>query len=182
MPSPAVIESEFDGMRLGFAAGWGSFSRDHVDEGTRLLYEVAAGLDPVPLVVDVGTGYGVLAVALAAGRQARTTIGTEVDSVALHLAQRNARSAGVVFEAAFDDDPVGQPPSELTVCNLPTHADRANARLLTEGLAARAAWGDVLVVVHASLEQRYLRALATARTQVRVAKRSSHAVLHLESA
>jgi 16S rRNA G1207 methylase RsmC len=169
-------------VRLGFATGWGSFSKAHVDEGTRLLYEVAAGLGPVPLVVDIGTGYGVLAVVLAAGRRARTAIGTEIDSVALHLAQRNARFAGVVFEAAFDDDPVRQPPSDLTVCNIPTHADRANAKLLTDGLAARAAEGDVLVVVHASLEQRYLRALTTTRTHVRVAKRSSHAVLHLERA
>lgn len=182
MPSPESFEAEFAGVRLRFATGWGTFSSEHVDEGTGLLYEVATGFGPVPLVVDIGTGYGVLAVVLGATRQARMAIGTEVDSVALHLAGCNARSAGVMFEAAFDDDPLRQPPSELTVCNIPTHADRANAKLLTEGLAARALDGDVLVVVHTSLEQRYLRALATSRTRVRVAKRASHVVLHLKSA
>jgi 16S rRNA G1207 methylase RsmC len=180
MPSLETFEAEFNRRRLEFASGWGSFSREHVDEGTSLLYEVVAGFGPVPLVVDIGTGYGVLAVALVAGRHAQAAVGTEIDSVSLHLAQRNAECAGVALEAAFDDDPRRQPSSELTVCNVPTHADRANAKLLTDGLAARAAMGDVLIVVHASLEQRYRQALATQRTRVRVAKRSSHAVLHLD--
>jgi hypothetical protein len=99
---------------------------------------------------------------VASGR-ARRAIGTEVDSIALWLAERNARAAGVELGVALDPDPLSVERTPLTVCNVPTHLDARRSAPLMAALRERARDGRVLAVVHAELEQRYARRLAAAR-------------------
>jgi 16S rRNA G1207 methylase RsmC len=156
-----------------FAADWGVFSREHLDEGTRLLYEAACGYD-ASFVVDVGTGYGPLPILLHKAGRCTRAIGTDVDLVALYLARRNAiaSDADVAFMALADPTKVDESP--LTLCEIPTHTSDTGA--LVAGLKGRS--GVVLVAVHRGIEERYRRLLDGAPT---VATSASHAVLAMGS-
>ena len=56
---------------------------------------------PAPLVVDVGTGSGCLAVTLAAERPAVRVVATDVSAAALAVARENARRLGVSSRVTF---------------------------------------------------------------------------------
>jgi 16S rRNA G1207 methylase RsmC len=144
---------------LVFEGDYGVFSPAGIDAGSALLLELASGLEAVDAVADIGVGYGALAVSLAAGGRARRAVGTDVDSIALWLAERNAGAAGVALEVALDPDPLAVERTPLTVCNVPTHLDAKRTAALLAGLAERARHGRLLAVVHASLEERYARPL-----------------------
>jgi 16S rRNA G1207 methylase RsmC len=140
---------------LVFEADYGVFSPGALDAGSAALLEVASGLAPVETVADIGVGYGALAISLLASGRARRAVGTEVDSIAAWLAERNARAAGVALELALDPDPLCVERTELTVCNVPTHLAAAPSAALMSGLAERARGGHLLAVVHAGLADRY---------------------------
>lgn len=178
-PVPNSFVAALAGRHLRFCADWGVFSAQHLDEGTLLLFDVAAEDDPVPLVVDVGTGYGPLALGLTVAGRAAQAVVTEVDAVALALALRNARAAGVSMRGLLEDNPIAAPKSDLTVCNFPTHLQRDRSDRLLRGLCQRAAFGRVLVVVHASLESRFVRRFAEESVCTEVVRRSAHSVLAL---
>jgi 16S rRNA G1207 methylase RsmC len=163
----------FTSGELTFEADYGVFSPDGIDAGSALLLEVAAGLEPVEAVADVGIGYGALALSLVASGRATRAVGTDVDSIALWLAERNAAAAGVALQVALDGDPVGVERTDLTVCNVPTHLDARRSAVLMSGLAERARDGRVLAVVHAGLERRYARHFHAARVHAG----ESHVVL-----
>lgn len=182
-PEPRTFRTHL-GRPLDFAADWGVFSRDHVDEGTRLLFEVAVariamGPASVPLVADVGTGYGPVAIALVSSGLTERAVASDVDLVALSLAGRNARATGAEVELVALDDPAELPPTPVTVCSLPTHVPRDVTDVLVRGLADRARSGVVLVCVHASFESRYRRLFADVGTAAEVLARKTHVVLEL---
>lgn len=60
-----------------------------------LEWALAQRLPPGPLIVDLCTGSGALAIALAAGRPEARVIGIDDDDAALAYARRNAASTGV---------------------------------------------------------------------------------------
>lgn len=176
-PVPASFETELAGRRVQLAADWGTFSREHVDDGTRLLLDAAVAGPPVSLAVDIGTGYGALALGLVLGGRAERALGTELDSVALSLALINAGNAEVPLDGLLEEDPAAVPKAELTVCNFPTHAQRDDSDRLLAGLASRAADGLVLIVVHASLEGRFTTRLLDLGTPASTVRRETHAVI-----
>ena len=178
-PHPETFEAELGGARLTFASDWGVFSEGEIDDGTKLLFDVAVDAGPIDAVLDVGTGYGPLAVGLVASGTASRAIVTEVDSVALILASINASAAGVPLRSTLTNDPTSVKRAPLVVCNFPTHADRESSNDLVARLASIAAGSTVLVVVHASLEERFTHAFGAVGASVAVAARATHAVLAL---
>jgi 16S rRNA G1207 methylase RsmC len=158
-PHPLPPPRAFEVGGLRFEADYGVFSPARIDPGSALLLELAARFDPVDVVADIGVGYGALAISLVARGLASRAVATDVDSIALWLAERNAAAAGVALEVALDPDPLSVERTPLTVCNVPTHLDAARTAALMGGLATRARDGRLLAVVHASLEGRYARHL-----------------------
>ncbi len=64
--------------------------------------EVLAG-QPAPVVLDIGTGSGCIAIAIKYRRPGALVVGVDISEPALHLARDNARAAGVDVEfASFD--------------------------------------------------------------------------------
>jgi hypothetical protein len=114
------------------------------------------------------------------GGTARSAIATDTDCVALWLARENARACGVPLELTCSDEPGAIAPTPLTVCNVPTHVDRAGTERLMAALAARARHGRLLAVVHASLEARYTRHLEAAGRRVGRHPGPAHVVLEAE--
>jgi hypothetical protein len=76
---------------LVFEADYGVFSPSRIDPGSELVLEAASGLQPVDAVADIGVGYGALAISLVSRGLAPRALATDVDSIALWLAERNAR-------------------------------------------------------------------------------------------
>jgi 16S rRNA G1207 methylase RsmC len=146
------------GVRL--AADFGVFSPERIDDGTALLLDVALGEAPVSRVADIGVGYGALAIGLVLNGVASSAVGTDVDAIALWLAEQNARTNAVPLELILTADPLDAGPASLTVANVPTHIDAASTTSFMAGLAQHARHGRLLIVVHAALERRYLRYLS----------------------
>jgi 16S rRNA G1207 methylase RsmC len=144
------------------AADYGVFSPDHVDDGTALLLNVALEQEPVLRVADIGVGYGALAIGLVLNGVAGSAVGSDVDAVALWLAEENARANAVPLDLAMTGDPAAVEPTSLTVCNIPTHISADASFRFMASLAERSRRGTLLVVVHAALEDRYARHLAPA--------------------
>jgi 16S rRNA G1207 methylase RsmC len=167
----------FQAGELRFEADYGVFSPDRIDVGSALLLEAAAKLPPVDAVADIGIGYGALAVSLVASGVARRALGTEVDSIAAWLAERNAAAARMPLQVALDGDPLSVERTELTVCNVPTHLDAPRSAALMAALADRARDGRLLAVVHAELEGRYAQHLEGARLRVERHRGDAHVVL-----
>lgn len=162
-PQARQFTAVIGGRELSFFADYGVFSPGRVDDGTRWLAEVALGLAPVTTVADIGVGYGPLAVALVCNGVAQHAVATDVDCLALWLAQRNADLNGVPMQVACTPDPLQVAGTPLTVCNVPTHIDSSQSADLMRGLVQRAR-GDrmLMIVVHASLEARYTKHLSAA--------------------
>ncbi len=97
---------------------------------SELIVEAALELFPAATgaltIVDVGTGSGCLAVALARERPAARAIATDTSDAALDLARRNAARHGVADRIQFVRgdliDPVATP-VDLIVCNPPYVAE-----------------------------------------------------------
>ena len=160
-------------------AGWGVFGGQRLDAGTEQLFDVVAaelGAGPVT-VSDVGAGCGPLAIGLVLAGRASDVVMSEVDSVAVHLARRNAERAGVPHRLVFGDSPTAWPPTGTTVCNFPTHLPRAEADALLGGLVARARAEPVFVVVHASLRSRFEAGVGRHGASATLLAEASHAVL-----
>jgi 16S rRNA G1207 methylase RsmC len=170
-PEPRVFVE--DGVE--FAADWGVFSREHIDEGTRVLLEAAMQHD-AGFVVDVGTGYGPLPILLSKAGRCTRAIGTDIDLVALYLARRNAiaNDVDVAFMALADPTKVDASP--LTLCEIPTHTPDTDA--LVAGLTRRSREGVVLVAVHRGIEERYRELFGGAPT---IASSGTHAVLKVRT-
>jgi 16S rRNA G1207 methylase RsmC len=182
MPEPKSFAGRIGARELEFDADYGVFSPTRIDAGSELLAEVALTLAPANRLADIGIGYGALAVGLIANGAASAAAGTDIDSVALWLARRNAERYGVDLAVACTPDPLQVPPTPLTVCNMPTHIDASSSRALMAGLIRRAVHGPLLMVVHQSLEQRYSRQLTDAGLFVSRHTGPAHTVLHARCA
>ncbi|GIE95228.1 methyltransferase [Paractinoplanes rishiriensis] len=177
IPPPEEFAARIGDRDLTFEADYGVFSPKRIDDGTALLAEVAMREPPVDSVADIGVGYGPLAIAAVANGLAGSAVATDVDAVALWLAQRNAVRNGVTLSAVCSPDPLAVPMTELTLCNIPTHIDVKQTEALMTALTRRASHGRLLVVVHRSIEHRYVRPLEKARLQVERHPGPNHTVL-----
>lgn len=84
------------------------FSPDRVDPGTRILLETVPPPPENGTLLDVGCGYGPIALTMAKRAPGATVIGVDVNERALELARENATSAGAGnarFSLPGDVDP-----------------------------------------------------------------------------
>lgn len=179
LPEAKSFTDTIGSVELDFLADYGVFSPGHVDDGTALLAEVALQQEPVDAVADIGIGYGPLAIGLVRNGMARRAVATDVDCLALWLAERNAAANGVPLTVECTPDPLDVELTPLTVCNVPTHIQADHSTALMNSLAGRVRdGGKLLAVVHASLEERYVRKLETAGVRVAARHRgAAHVVL-----
>ncbi len=177
LPPVACFDTVIGSHRLSFCADYGVFSPQQVDAGTALLAETVLREPAVEVMADIGIGYGALAVSLVRNGVARRAVGTDVDCLALWLAQRNAAVNNIPLDVLATPDPGQVESTSLTVCNVPTHVPAAQSVELMRALVARAARGRLLVVVHASLASRHAQHLTAAGLTVTRHPGPAHVVL-----
>jgi release factor glutamine methyltransferase len=106
-----------------------------VDEAIHLLDTVPAASGNTPLVVDVGTGSGCLAITIALERPHVRVVATDVSPAALTVAGENARTLGADARIEFVTSPLLPPLSSaphLIVANPPYVREDERATLPAE--------------------------------------------------
>ncbi|QFG19846.1 class I SAM-dependent methyltransferase [Actinomadura sp. WMMB 499] len=82
-------------LHLRLDTDGGVFSPDRVDPGTRILLETVPPPPPGGDLLDLGCGYGPIALTMAARAPAARVWGVDVNRRALELAEANAASAAL---------------------------------------------------------------------------------------
>lgn len=83
------IQASFFGRSYSFITDAGVFSKKEVDFGSRLLIETVGQTD-AERILDLGCGYGPIAIVMAVLHPAAQVVGVDVNGRAIELAKRNA--------------------------------------------------------------------------------------------
>ncbi|GAA3743812.1 16S rRNA (guanine1207-N2)-methyltransferase [Spinactinospora alkalitolerans] len=89
---PATVDLVLPDLHLRLGTDRGVFSPDKVDLGTRVLLESVPAPPQQGRLLDVGCGYGPIALAMAARAPRASVLGVDVNARALSLAVNNAES------------------------------------------------------------------------------------------
>ncbi len=95
-----MIESRVRGQVLRLRTDHGVFSRTKVDQGSLLLADSAVLL-PHARVLDLGSGYGPVGIAVAKSDPTVSVVMVDVNERALQLAKDNAEQNGVATRVVF---------------------------------------------------------------------------------
>jgi 16S rRNA (guanine1207-N2)-methyltransferase len=106
-------------LHLTLATDSGVFSPGRLDPGTRLLLETAPPPPPGGDLLDLGCGYGPLALVLAARAPGARIWAVDTNRRALELCQRNAAAAGLGNVRALPPDNCGLPASYRLIWSNP---------------------------------------------------------------
>ncbi|WP_018656375.1 class I SAM-dependent methyltransferase [Actinomadura flavalba] len=105
---PATVDLVLPDLHLRLATDRGMFSPDRIDAGTRILLET---VPPPPAhgdLLDLGCGYGPIALTMASRSPQASVWGVDVNERALQAARENAKTGGldnVRFSRADEIDP-----------------------------------------------------------------------------
>ncbi|WP_337309199.1 methyltransferase [Candidatus Aeolococcus gillhamiae] len=106
---PRQVPLRLPDLSLSLASDAGVFGHGRVDSGTLFLLRRAPAPPAEGDLLDLGTGYGPIAVTLGLRSPRARVWGVDVNQRALELTARNAATAGAanVITAAPDDVPAG---------------------------------------------------------------------------
>jgi 16S rRNA (guanine1207-N2)-methyltransferase len=107
--SPRSVPLDLPGLSLTLRADAGVFSANRVDPGTRVLLEELPEPRVAGDLLDLGCGYGPIALTLAARNPGRTVWAVDVNTRAVELTRANAAAAGLdrVRAVLPDEVPAG---------------------------------------------------------------------------
>jgi 16S rRNA G1207 methylase RsmC len=159
------------GQRLDLVSGAGVYSRGHLDIGTAVLFRETEPPEPGQ-VLDLGTGYGVIGLGVAAAWRVRGVpagagsgvTGVEVNQRAVLLANENARRLGLAdrFGASTPDQVPGEATYDEIWSNPPIRIGKqALHDLLLHWLARLRPDGRAVMVVGKNLGGDSLQAWLT---------------------
>jgi 16S rRNA (guanine1207-N2)-methyltransferase len=180
---PGVVHVVLPDLHLALETDSAVFSPARLDPGTRLLIEAAPPPPASGDLLDLGCGYGPLALVLAARSPAATVWATDVNRRALELCQRNAAAAGLGRVRCLPPhDPALAASFDLIWSNPPIRIGKPALHDLLAGWLARLApGGAAFLVVQRNLGsdslQRWLAGAGWAAD--RVAARSGYRLLRV---
>ena len=173
-------------LHLELATDSGMFSPSRLDPGTRLLLETAPAPPATGDLLDLGSGYGPLALVLAARSPGARVWAVDVNTRALELCAGNAERAGLPnVRCAAPDDPALPGAFALIWSNPPIRIGKAALHALLATWLARlepAASAYLVVQRHLGSDslQRWLESAGWPAE--RVAARSGYRVLRVGTA
>ncbi|RFU37754.1 methyltransferase domain-containing protein [Actinomadura logoneensis] len=92
---PRSVDLVLPDLHLRLRTDSGMFSPDRLDPGTRILLETVPPPPGHGTLLDVGCGYGPIALTMARRAPGADVVGVDVNERALELARENAAAAGV---------------------------------------------------------------------------------------
>lgn len=93
--NPKEIKVEINGIAVSVETAGGIFSPDHIDQGTAVLLNHLDKVPPGGNLLDVGCGWGPIALSLAARSPHATVWAIDVNERSLELTRRNAARLGL---------------------------------------------------------------------------------------
>jgi len=122
-----VFGVNFRGRDYKFHSTWGLFSPAQIDEGTKLLMDCVE-TKPTDTIIDIGCGYGVPGIPLAAAAPQGKVHMVDKDFVAVEYAKKNAAINGlgnceIYLSNGFSNVPKGIK-FDTVVSNLPAKSGR----------------------------------------------------------
>ena len=154
---PGAVQLVLPDLHLTLATDSGVFSPARIDPGTRLLLETAPPPPATGDLLDLGSGYGPLALTLGARSPAARIWAVDVNQRALDLCAANAAAAGLAnvrcVPASASEDDGGLPRSfQLIWSNPPIRIGKQALHcLLTAWLSRLAAGAAAYLVVQRHL-------------------------------
>jgi 16S rRNA (guanine1207-N2)-methyltransferase len=109
---PSTADLVLPDLHLRLNTDRGVFSPDRVDLGTRVLLETVPAPPAGGRLLDLGCGYGPVALTMASRAPGATVLGVDVNSRAVGLARRNASDHGLDNVRFAVVSPVGEPVPE----------------------------------------------------------------------
>jgi 16S rRNA (guanine1207-N2)-methyltransferase len=185
-PRPGSVHVVTPDLHLELETDSGMFSPTRLDAGTRLLLETAPQPPATGDLLDLGCGYGPLALVLAIRSPGAQVWAVDVNTRALELCARNAERAGLPNVHCADPGDPGLPSSfRLIWSNPPIRIGKAALHaLLATWLARLDPAGAAYLVVQRNLGsdslQRWLA--ESGWPAARVAARGGYRVLRVGSA
>lgn len=92
---PGVVDLVLPDLHLRLETDRGMFSPDRIDLGTRILLETVPAPPSGGDLLDLGCGYGPIALTMAGRSPQARVFGVDVNERALEVARRNATAAGL---------------------------------------------------------------------------------------
>lgn len=126
--NPKEIKVEINGIAVSVETAGGIFSPDHIDQGTAVLLDHLDKVPPGGHLLDVGCGWGPIALSLASRSPHATVWAIDVNERSLELTRRNAARlgldnvnvcrpeevpAGLEFEGIWSNPPIRVGKAEL---------------------------------------------------------------------
>lgn len=173
-------------LHLRLAADRGVFSADRVDPGTRVLLEAVPPPPASGELLDLGCGYGPVALTMARRAPQATVWAVDVNERAVALCARNASEAGLTGVRARrpEEVPAGVR-FDAIWSNPPVRVGKAAMReLLTAWLTRLAPGGVAYLVVHRHLGSDSLHRWLAGQgwPTSRLTSRTGYRVLRVEAA
>ncbi|HEX6469692.1 MAG TPA: methyltransferase [Streptosporangiaceae bacterium] len=178
---PGAVDLVLPDLHLRLETDRGMFSPDRVDPGTRILLETVPAPPPAGDLLDLGCGYGPIALTMAARSPLATVYGVDVNPRAIEVARRNATGArldNVKFLLPGDVDPAlrfaalwSNPPIRIGKAALHDLLSAWLDRLEPGGVA------HLVVHKHLGADSLHRWLVAGGRPTERVASRSGYRVL-----
>jgi 16S rRNA (guanine1207-N2)-methyltransferase len=182
---PGSVHVVTPDLHLELATDSGMFSPSRLDPGTRLLLETAPAPPATGNLLDLGSGYGPLALVLAARSPGSRVWAVDVNTRALELCAANAERAGLPnVRCGAPDDPALPAAFALIWSNPPIRIGKAALHALLATWLARlepAASAYLVVQRHLGSDslQRWLENAGWPAE--RVAARSGYRVLRVDA-
>ncbi|MDF5756722.1 methyltransferase [Spongiactinospora sp. TRM90649] len=182
---PGVVTLVLPDLHLRLRTDSGMFSPDRIDPGTRVLLESVPPPPATGDLLDLGCGYGPIALTMASRAPEATVWAVDVNRRALDLCAENATAAGLykVRTAHADEMPADVRFSAIWSNPAIRIGKTALHDMLTRWLDRLAPGGAAYLVVQKHLGsdslQRWLR--DEGRPTARVASRSSYRILKVEA-
>ena len=151
---PGSVPLTVDGTTYDLTTDRGVFSGERIDPGTRVLLDVLPDLSGLPdgALVDVGCGYGPIALTLAARHPGRPVVAVDVNERARELCASNARLARLAVDVHAPDEFPTDLPVAAVVSNPPIRVGKAVLHdLLTHWLGRMVDGGEGWLVVQRHL-------------------------------
>lgn len=183
---PGAVHVLLPGLHLELGTDSGVFSPRRLDPGTRLLLDVAPPPPPAGNLLDLGCGYGPLALTMAARSPGATVWAVDVNERALALTAANAAAAGLTnLICAVPEDAALPARFEVIWSNPPIRIGKASLhQLLNRWLGRLSSGACAYLVVQRNLGsdslQRWLADAGWAAE--RVAARAGYRVLKVTGA
>jgi 16S rRNA (guanine1207-N2)-methyltransferase len=151
-PRPSSIRVETHGKVLELVTDRGTFSPGRLDPGTRLLLRAAPPPPAEGRFLDLGCGYGPLALTLALCSPAAEVVAVDVNERSLTLTAQNAARHGLDNVTVAPPEDVAPGPFDLIWSNPPIRVGKAALHDLLEGWLTRLRpTGSAVLVVNRHL-------------------------------